>query len=429
MAAFSTGPPQSRTGAAVDGGLTCTACHRTFAPANSDPRGTLTMKVAPWRPGVTQTITITINHPDQKRWGYQLSSRLASNVSKQAGTFTATPDNRVRCLAGPDAPCLGGDVEFVSHRAAPVTAVGAGYTFSVDWTPPTRAVGDIVFYLAGNAADGNGTNANDRIYNASMVVPPAVCNIPGIPTITSAVSSASFTGSLAPNSLLSIFGTGFQSTGVTRQVMAEDLSAKLVPQALSCVAVEVNKVRAPILYASATQINAVVPTGTAAGAADVRVIVNPTGIVPFSSSPVTVQAAAAAPTLFTLDGSKVIAQISGTSTLVADSTAVKGARAAKPGDSITLYASGLGDTAAHLDAAALATAASATVNPVTVMLGGKALPPASVTYAGVTPGMTAGLYQINVTLPAGIPAGDTSLKVMVNGAASQDGVTILTVAQ
>ena len=85
--------------------------------------------------------------------------------------------------------------------------------------------------------------------------------------------------------------------------------------------------------------------------------------------------------------------------------------------------------AATRDAASLATAASATVNPVTVMLGGKALPPASVTYAGVTPGMTAGLYQINVTLPAGIPAGDTSLKLMVNGAASQEGVTILTVAQ
>ena len=428
LAAFSTGPPQSRTGAAVDGGLTCTACHKTFAPANSDPRGSVTLTVQPWRPGVTQTLKVTIKHPDQKRWGFQLTARLASDLTRQAGTFTSNSDIRVRCLAGPDAPC-NGDVEFASHRSAVVTDTGAGYTYSIDWTPPATDAGDIVFYLAGNAADGNGANSNDRIYTTSAAVQPAACNLGGVPNLSSAVSSASYTGALAPNSLITIFGTGFQSAGLTRQLLPEDLAAGSVPRVLSCAAVEINHVRAPILYASATQINAVVPTGTAAGPNEVRVILNPAAASPVTSSPITVQTGAAAPALFTLDGKKAIAQFSGTSTLVADPAVVKGARAARPGDSITLWASGLGDTSAHLDAAALATSAASSVAPVTVMLAGQALLPGNVTYAGTAPGMTAGLYQINVLLPSGIPAGDTALKVVVNGVGSQDAVTILTAAQ
>ncbi len=386
------------------------------------------MVVAPWRPGVTQTIKVTIKHPDQKRWGFQVTARLASNPAKQAGTFTSNTDIRVRCLAGPDGPC-NGDVEFASHRSAAVTDVGAGFTYSVDWTPPATAAGDVVFYLAGNAADGNGANSNDRVYTTSMVLSPATCDLTGVPTVSSAVSSASFKGAIAPNSLISIFGTGFQPTGLTRQVLPEDLASRLVPSALSCMAVEINKVRAPILYASATQINAVVPTGTAAGATDVRVILNPTGGTAITSSSITVQTTAAAPGVFTLDGAKAAAQFSNTSTLVADPTAVTGAKAAKPGDLVTFYASGLGDTAGHIDAAVLPGAPSATTNTVTVMLNGTALPASAVTYAGVTPGMTAGLYQVNITIPAGVPTGDASLKVLVNGVASQDGVALRTSAQ
>lgn len=386
------------------------------------------MTVAPWRPGVTQTIKVTIKHPEQKRWGFQLTARLANNLKAQAGTFTVSPDIRVRCLSGPDAPC-NGDVEFASHKSAVVTDVGSGYTYSVDWTPPATAVGDIVFYLAGNAADGNGALTNDRIYTTSMVLSPASCALSGVPTVTSAVSAASFKPSVSPNSIISIFGTGFQTAGLSRQILPEDLGSNLLPSTLSCVAVEVNKVRAPLLYAGPTQINAVIPSGTAAGATDVRVILNPTEATPIASSSITVQTAALAPNLFTIDGTRAAAQFSNTSTLVADPTVVTGSKPAKTGDLVTFYASGLGDTAAHVDAAALPGKPSATTNAVTVMLNGTALPPANVTYAGVTPGMCAGLYQVNITIPAGVTTGDSTLKVLVNGASSQDGVTIRTSAQ
>src|SRR5271166_2342963 len=77
--AYSTGPVIQRTGAAVDGGANCSVCHRTFAPANSDPRGSVIISASPYTPGVMQTIMVTVSHPIQKRWGFQLIARLGSD--------------------------------------------------------------------------------------------------------------------------------------------------------------------------------------------------------------------------------------------------------------------------------------------------------------------------------------------------------------
>ena len=70
LQAFSTGPPIRRTGAPVDGGLNCTACHQTFAPANSDPRGKFQLQAAPYTPGAKQIVRVMIDHPEAMRWGF-----------------------------------------------------------------------------------------------------------------------------------------------------------------------------------------------------------------------------------------------------------------------------------------------------------------------------------------------------------------------
>jgi uncharacterized protein (TIGR03437 family) len=64
------------------------------------------------------------------------------------------------------------------------------------------------------------------------------------------------------------------------------------------------------------------------------------------------------------------------------------------------------------------------VNPVTVLLNGTALPAENVLYAGMAPGLMAGVYQINIRIPSGVTAGDGGVKLMVSGLASQDGVSL-----
>ena len=427
LSAFSTGPPILRTGNPADGGITCTACHRTFLPVNSDPRGSVLIKASPYSPGVTQTIQVTIVHPEQKRWGFQLTARSAANPALGAGSFTPNTTIRVRCVGGIDAPCNGA-LEFASHRSAVVTAVGAGFTYSIDWTPPADAVGDINLYAAGNAADGNNALTNDRIYNTSTVISPATCNLSALPFLSAAVNAASFSGPIAPNALITLFGTGFQPLGLSRALYSSDVATNTVPSVLSCAAVEINRIRAPLFYAGWGQLNVVVPSGVAPGPAEVRVVLNPSSRAIYSS-PITVTAAVQAPALFTSDGKRAAANFAGSNTLVGDPAMTAGTLAAKPGDMVTLWATGLGDTNPKVDAAAVVQAPAPTVSTVTVMLNGTALPAANVLYAGMAPGLMAGVYQVNIKIPAGVTAGDGTVKLMVNGVASPDAITLRLAAQ
>ena len=116
-----------------------------------------------------------------------------------------------------------------------------------------------------------------------------------------------------------------------------------------------------------------------------------------------------------MDGKKAVAQISGTSTLVT---------AAKAGDLVTLYATGLGDLTTKADAADIATGQNAAAGTVTVSLNGTPLAASDVLYVGSAPGMTAALYQINIRIPAGAKPGDAAVRLSIGTASSPDGITI-----
>ena len=414
--AFSTGPPAQRTGAPVDGGLNCTACHRTFAPANSDPRGSVTVAAAAYSPGVTQTIKVTIQHPLQKRWGFQLTARLASDPSKQAGTFAVNSLVRVRCANCSDAPCNGG-TEFPEHNNAQFTDVGAGFTYTVDWTPPSTNVGDVIFYAAGNAANGDGTFNGDYIYTTSAIVSPASCALTGLPGISAVGNGASFQTTISPGALVTLFGSGFQPSGLTRSVFPADIVNSVYPSKLSCVAVEIDGKRAPLIYLQGNQINAQAPMNVSQGMVAVRVLLNPDTPAQITSSTIMVASNAYSAGLFTLDGKNAAATTAAGQVLGAGGTA-------KAGDMITLYATGLGDTQPHIDAGAVAGAVQNLVQKPTVTIGGIQVSASDVTFAGVSPGTISCLDQINVRVPPSAPNGNLAVKISIGSASSPDGVTI-----
>jgi uncharacterized protein (TIGR03437 family) len=93
------------------------------------------------------------------------------------------------------------------------------------------------------------------------------------PAVVSVVSNASYAvGPVAPEEIVSLFGTGLQGQGVSYQFT--DSAGKSQP--------------APVFYASATQANVMVPAGLAAGAATVTVengtAVQPAGQVTIAGS-------------------------------------------------------------------------------------------------------------------------------------------------
>ena len=419
--ARSAGAPVRRTGLAADGGQDCSGCHRTFAPANSDPAGSVTIEAGGYRPGVRQQIRVTVSHPEAKRWGFELTARPVSDPSKMAGSFEGSDEVKVECddgnntQGGTPPPCGDGVLQFATHiQAATLIGANGTKTYVVDWTPPNDDVGDILLSAAGNAANNDGTNANDRIYTTTLVIPnDGSCTLTGRPSVRTALNGASFQPGLSINSMFSIFGLGFQTPGRTRLATRGDFRDGKFPPELGCIAVEVNGKRAPIAYVQQDQINAQVPTINDLGPVRVQVILNPDRPNELRSDVATVTMQQYTPAFFTFDGTSIAAQIAGTSTLV--SSTIAGARPAKPGETVTLYGTGFGVTNPVFQAGELPSAQARLRDPFTITIGGVTLASSDIQYAGLSPGSISGLYQFNVTIPASVPDGDARVVVQIGG--------------
>ena len=302
---FSSGPPVNRTGNAADGGLNCSACHSTFGSANSGT-GHVSVSTVSYIPGQKQSITVTVEDPDAQRWGFQITARYRSNENVEAGAFVPNPLIRVRCDPdGRNAPC-GGGKEFV-EQTAPYTQLGTRGSgkFTIEWIAPERDYGEVVFYAAGNAANGDGTNNGDHIYTTSNVI-RAACNVTGTPSIMALLDPASLRAAVSPGGLLAIYGDGFLNTGNGYRAVSSDLVDGRLPTEFGCVQVTIGGRAAPIVSHTGGVINAQVPALTPAGNADVQVSVK-SGDRTIQMDPVKAQVAPLAPAFFTMDGRHLVA--------------------------------------------------------------------------------------------------------------------------
>jgi uncharacterized protein (TIGR03437 family) len=435
LLAFHTGPPIKRTGI-IDGGTTCTQCHRTFAPANSDPTGSVTIaNLQPYVPGVTQTLKITVNHPQATRWGFQLTARFVTgNGTIMAGSFAPVDaETKVQCddgsLLGSPGPCAANQLQWIEHADAPQSAAGAGHTFTVMWTPPADENGDVILYVAGNAANGDGTNNGDRIYDSSARISlsaDAGCSISTKPAVRTAVNAGAHAGPIAPNAMVEIYGQNFQAGSRTRTAGLGDLGTDLkFPTSLSCVAVEIAGTRVPVSYVQQDQVNVQAPTVNTTGPVTLTVIANPGRPNELRSDPATIQMQALAPAFFTFGTTKsVAAQFAGTADVVADPSVVSGGKPAKPGDMVTLYGTGFGFTQPVWQAGEISNGLSPCQSPVVVSIGGATVPQSDVQYAGLAPQSISGLYQFNVRVPAAAANGNLPVSITVNGVSTPSGATI-----
>ncbi len=415
MYGFSTGPPPMRTGAPVDGGLNCTACHRTFAPANSGS-GRISITAGAYTPGVKQNILITILDPDAQRWGFQMTARLRSDESKEAGTFTVAAPLRVRCADGSDAPCNGGK-EFIEHTA-PATQLGTRNQgmFTVEWTPPAQDAGEIIFYAAGNAANGDATNNGDHIYTTSLVIRPP-CSLTQKPVVGGVTDAASFRPSVSQGSLMSIFGGPFRDSDSSYSAYTSDLVSGKWPTSFGCVAVEIGGQRAPLFFVSKGQINAQVPA-VSTGSADVTVILNPGTANEVRSAAGKAQVAPFSPALFMIDSQHIAAVDASNQNAI---VGVDGP--AKPDHVLMLFGTGFGGSVPAMDPGQFPTGPTPLHDSVSIEIGGTALAPADIQYAGLSPAAP-GLCQFNVHLPPNLGDGEWPVKVRIGGVTTQDGAVL-----
>jgi uncharacterized protein (TIGR03437 family) len=205
----------------------------------------------------------------------------------------------------------------------------------------------------------------------------------------SIVNASDFSpGPFAPDSVLSIFGTGLAWS--TQAIGPSDIRGGLLPTELNSVHVYVQDQPAPILFVSSGQINFIIPSIQSPGTVRVRVVNN--GL---SGPEVQVTLVSSAPALFSLPNGYCIATSSTGDLLTADTPA-------HANDTVVVYATGLGWTNPNPGFAVIPTFAAqvTALSSLKVALNGTVLDPVRIKYAGLTPG-SAGLYQINLVLPDG----------------------------
>jgi uncharacterized protein (TIGR03437 family) len=226
----------------------------------------------------------------------------------------------------------------------------------------------------------------------------------------SILNGADFTPApFAPGSIVSIFGAHL-SFG-TEAFSLSNPKGNMLPDYLADVRVYIDNLTTPLIYASPTQINFVVPNNLLSGSVPVRVVRQ--GV---TGPEAAITLAEAAPRLFSASGGFAIAQHG------ADYSLVTPDAPARPGEVIVVYATGLGRTAPEPAMFEIPQYPGLLVSPLQLFLDGVAVAPESIFYAGLTPG-SAGVYQINLFLPA-VMGSNPEIRVSVAGQESTAGLKL-----
>ena len=219
------------------------------------------------------------------------------------------------------------------------------------------------------------------------------------------VNGASFQPQMvAPGSLFSIFGTGLSTSTASAQTLP-------LPTTLGQTQVLVNGTPAPLVYASAGQVNAQMPTEVPTGQAVTLTVKNGES----TSNTVALNIPPAAPGIFTIDGTEAIVQ-NPNGSVNSSSTP------AHPGDVLVAYLTGGGavNSGSWSTGVASPSGPASVTASYTLTVGNQA---AQVEYLGLTPGFV-GLYQANFTLPS-MAAGTYPIVVTVAGNASNAATVVV----
>ena len=346
------------------------------------------------------------NRPDGPMlylWG---NDGVIRQFQMQNGLFNTTPiaANSADVNAGPYSGLAVSSNAFVpesgifwatSADAGPWPKTGALHAFDATnvntelWNSSMQASRDA---LGNFTKFANPTVANGKVYvatDSNQIVAYGLLPVPGIQTV---VSAASYTSSaVSPGELIAIFGNRIGPPVPAGPVV--DPSGK-VGTSLEGLTVTFDGNPAPLLYASPSQINAVVPFAVA-GQTTTAMQVSLSGGARFAA---TLPVGAAAPAVFGIGAGQG-------AILNQDLSVNLPANPAARGSWISIYATGTGLLTSLVSDGTIISATNLplSVAPVSVTIGGL---PATIGYQGAAPGFVAGVMQINAQSAPSISSRD-----------------------
>jgi uncharacterized protein (TIGR03437 family) len=312
----------------------------------------------------------------------------------------------------------------VSVAAAGIT----GPTMPVSFNAPDcswNATTNVPWILLGSASSGSGSGAiaytvgvnTGALRTGSIAIAGRTVYInqagPGASSTSLAsipnggvVNAASYAPLIAPGSFVAIYGQNLADAAASWDTAI--LGGKTLPTSLGGVQVQINGKKAFINYLASGQINVLAPPDSTAGLVDIDVVTN------HGTATATVSIGAVSPAFFAyaLQGKLYpVAFFANENVQVAGDGALAGAasRPATAGDYLTLYATGLGQTTPAYPVGQVITRAFpiTDLSQVQVLFGTQ---PAKVLFAGMT---FAGVFQINVQVPDGVPTGEVPVVLKI----------------
>jgi len=146
----------------------CLECH--FDEDLNQPPGRLILSGVPasYTPGETYPLSISLTRPGLVLAGFQLTSRFEDGT--QAGMLAPPSggDERVAISSDTDTRVL-----YAHQRGtAAEPAAPAAARWTVSWTAPEADARAVLFHVAANAADGDGSASGDYVYTTAAAALP-----------------------------------------------------------------------------------------------------------------------------------------------------------------------------------------------------------------------------------------------------------------
>lgn len=143
------------------GELSCHSCH--FDGALNSKKGSMTLSGLPEivKTDSTYTLEVALIHPDLEKAGFQLSVRTEDG--NQYGVFQ-TIDDRTLIQSSTD-----DSIQYMNHSKIGSEVDEGKANWKFKWTAGS-GTGNIVFNLAGNAANGDASEFGDAIYVYEIVL-------------------------------------------------------------------------------------------------------------------------------------------------------------------------------------------------------------------------------------------------------------------
>ena len=171
--AFSSGPPDEKTGAPNENTCAQTGCH-TGNDLNVSGGSLMLTVPETYVPNEVYTIVVDLSRTGQSRWGFEMTALDADNA--RAGSFTVG-------AAGNTQLSETGGKQYIKQTATG-TAAGTtdAHSWEFKWTAPDADIGPITFYASGNAANGDFVHigGGDYIYTEQAESTPPVPTVAGV---------------------------------------------------------------------------------------------------------------------------------------------------------------------------------------------------------------------------------------------------------